>query len=209
VTLLPVGSRGEAAPSEAALCEATLCAALEREFPGFRLVPKRGNALSEVIHVLLLLATFGAQRRYLTDFHTVIGRTLYVPDSWQRLPEVDRVILLLHERVHLLQVRRLTFLGMALVYLLPFFPLGLAYGRARLEWEAFAVTLRATAELKGLGAARALRPAIVRRFCSGDYGWMWPFPVTVNRWYDRVIAQIEAEIDGGRLRTADGKRENS
>jgi hypothetical protein len=189
--------------------EAALFADLHREFPGFRIQAKRTSRLSRVLHFLLVLGTFGGQRRYLTDFHTVIGRTLYVPDSWQKLAEVDRVILLLHERVHLRQGRRLSFLGMAVVYLLPFFPLGLAYGRARLEWEAYTETLRATAELKGLAAARALRPALVRRFCSADYGWMWPFPVTVNRWYDRVIAQIEAEIDGGRPRRADGKRENS
>lgn len=200
----PASSPRVAGPRELALL-----AQLRREFPGFRVVPKRDSLLSRVIHLLLLLATFGGQRRYLTEFHTVIGRTLFVPDSWQRLPEVDRVILLLHERVHLQQTKRLTFLGMTLVYLLPFFPLGLAYGRARLEWEAYTATLRATAELKGLGAARALRPTLVGRFCSADYGWMWPFPVTVNRWYDRVIAQIEAEIDSGRPRTADGKRENS
>lgn len=189
--------------------ESALLAELQGEFPGFRIQAKRTSPLSRLLHFLLLLCTFGGQGRYLTDFYTVIGRTLFVPDSWQKLPEVDRVILLLHERVHLRQGRRLTFLGMALVYLLPFFPLGLAYGRARLEWEAYTETLRATAELKGLSAAQALRPAIVQRFCSADYGWMWPFPVTVNRWYDRVIAQIEAEINGERPRTTDGKREYS
>jgi len=186
-----------------------LLAAIQAEFPGFRIVAKQGSAFSRALHVLIALCTLGAQRRYLTDFHTVIGRTLYVADSWQKLPEVDRIILLEHERVHLQQSRRLSPVGMALVYLLPFFPLGLAYGRARLEWEAYTATVRATAELKGLDAARALRPGIVRRFCSADYGWMWPFPVTVNRWYARVIAQIEAEAGAGRPRTANGKVEDS
>lgn len=186
-----------------------LLAEMQGEFPGFTIVAKQASALSRVIHGTLCALTLGGQRRYLTDFHTVIGRTLFVADSWRSLPDVDRVILLLHERVHLRQTRRLTFLGMALVYLLPFFPVGLAYGRARLEWEAYTETLRATARLRGIGAARAQRSSIVRRFCSADYGWMWPFPVTVNRWYDRVIAQIEAEIDQAHPRTTDGKRENS
>lgn len=185
-----------------------LLADIRREFPRFRITPKRESSLSRVIHYLLAAVTFGGQRRYLTDFHTVIGHTLFVADSWRTLADVDRVILLSHERVHLRQGRRLSTLGMALVYLVPFFPLGLAYGRARLEWEAYTETLRATAQRKGLGAARALRPALVRRFCSAEYGWMWPFPVTVNRWYDRVIAQIEAEIDDGHPRAMDGKREN-
>jgi len=183
--------------------------AIRREFPTFRILEKRQSHLSTAIHLLLVGLTFGGQRRYLTDFHTVIGRTLFVADSWRTLSSVDRVILLRHELVHLRQSQRLTFVGMALVYLLPFFPLGLAYGRARLEWEAYTETLRATAEYKGLAAARALRAGIVRRFCSAEYGWMWPFPVTVNRWYDRVIAQIEAEVDQGHPRTMDGKRENS
>lgn len=188
---------------------AQLLAEIQQEFPGFAIVAKRQSWLSRAIHGCLCVLTLGGQRRYLTDFHTVIGRTLFVADSWQTLPDVERVILLLHERVHLRQGRRLTFVGMALVYLLPFFPVGLAYGRARLEWEAYTETLRGTAAFKGLAAARALRPSIVRRFCSADYGWMWPFPVTVNRWYDRVIAQIEAEIDDAHPRTIDGKRENS
>lgn len=186
-----------------------LLAEIQREFAGFTVVAKEASTLSHLIHLGLQTLTLGGQRRYLTDFHTVIGRTLFVAPSWRTLPDVDRVILLLHERVHLRQGRRLGFLGMALVYLLPIFPVGLAYGRARLEWEAYTETVRATAARKGLAAAEALRPGIVRRFCSADYGWMWPFPVTVNRWYDRVIAQIEAEIDDARAGTTDGKRENS
>jgi hypothetical protein len=38
---------------------------------------------------------------------------------------------------------------------------------------------------------------------------MWPFPVTVNRWYARVIAQIEAEAGARRPRAVDGKVEDS
>jgi hypothetical protein len=83
---------------------------------------------------------------------------------------------------------------MALLYLLPFFPLGLAYGRARLEWEAYRETLRARAEIGGIEAARdpRFREEIVERFVGPDYGWMWPFPQMVGRWYDHEIAQLES-----------------
>ena len=83
---------------------------------------------------------------------------------------------------------------MSFLYLLPFFPLGLAYGRARIEWEAYAETLRATAELKGLDAARALsmRLYVVQQFTSSAYGWMWPFPSAINKWYDEVLTELEA-----------------
>ncbi len=83
---------------------------------------------------------------------------------------------------------------MAFVYLVPVFPLFLAWGRARLEWEAYSATIRSTAELHGLPAARALEGEIVRRFVGPDYGWMWPFPGTIRRWFRSVIAQL---IDEG------------
>jgi hypothetical protein len=97
---------------------------------------------------------------------------------------------------------------MTFLYLFPIFPLGLAYGRARIEWEAYTETLRATAQLKGLDAARssALRQEILRRFTSADYGWMWPFESRVRRWYDRAIEEIEhtmtSESEGERVARA-------
>jgi len=173
-------------PAEAFLAQ--LCS----EFPRFRVVHKRTSAVSHALHWALLLVTFGGQRQFLNGYYTVLGDTLYVPDSWDTLGPADRVILLRHERVHLRQRRRYGSVGMALLYLLPFFPLGLAYGRARLEWEAYTETLRATAELRGLAAAQdpGLRERIVSRFIGPDYGWMWPFRRQVERWYDAVLDEL-------------------
>ena len=171
-----------------------MLAELRDEFPRFRVVHKRDSLLSRAIDLLLRVLTIGAQRAYLTHYHTVLGDTLYLPDAWATETETARVIILRHERVHLRQRRRLGFLLFATLYLLPFFPLGLAYGRARLEWEAYRETLVATADLCGLDAARssALRQHIIGRFCSGEYGWMWPFRKRVQRWYDHAILEIEA-----------------
>lgn len=165
------------------------------EFPKFRIVNKRDSRLSRWIDVVLRVVTCGGQRSYMTMYHTVIGDTLYVPDGWHTMCDVDKVILLRHERVHLRQRRRLTFLGMAFVYLVPWLPLGLAYGRARLEWEAYVETLRATAELRGIVAAEdpRLRRQIVARFTGADYGWMWPFAARVERWYDGALRDIRRE----------------
>jgi hypothetical protein len=95
--------------------------------------------------------------------------------------------------VHLRQRRRYGFALFAFLYLVPFLPLGLAYGRARLEWEAYEETLRATAELCGLSALEdgVLQAEIVRRFVGGDYGWMWPFPRQVERWIEQAIAELK------------------
>jgi hypothetical protein len=169
-----------------------LIAEIAEEFPGFRLIAKRKSALSAAIDRALKLVTLGAQRAYLTHYHTVIGSTLYTPDSWETASEVDRVIVLRHERIHLRQRRRYGLPLLAFLYFIPFLPLGLAYGRARLEWEAYEETLRATAELCGLERAKspALRDGIVRRFTGGDYGWMWPFRRQVERWYDGALERL-------------------
>ena len=172
---------------------AAFLAELSREFPAFRVVYKRDSSLCRAIHAALLLVTLGGQRAFLNGYYTVVGDTLYVPDSWDQLADDDRVILLRHERVHLRQRRRYGSVGMALLYLVPVLPLGLAYGRARIEWEAYRETLRATFELKGRTAAfdPELRRRIVTRFTGPDYGWMWPFRRGVERWYDAWLAELD------------------
>jgi hypothetical protein len=166
---------------------------MRAEFPGFAVVRKSDSALQRIIAIVLAVVTFGGQRHYLTRYHTVLFGKLYVPDAWERMDDDERTILLRHERIHLQQRRRMGDLVMAFVYLVPFFPLFLAWGRARIEWEAYVETIRATAEVRGLAAARALEGEIVRRYTGPDYGWMWPFPRTVRRWFAEVIADLEAE----------------
>jgi hypothetical protein len=166
---------------------------IRREFPSFAIVLKRGDSLQRAIAVALKAVTLGGQRHYLTRYHTVLFGKLYVPDVWERMGDDERTILLRHERVHLRQRRRMGDVMMAFMYLIPFLPLGLAWGRARIEWEAYLETIRATAEIRGLDAARALEDEIVQRYVGPDYGWMWPFPRTVRRWFAEAIADLEAE----------------
>ena len=177
--------------------EATYAALLDemrREFPRFRIVPKEGDLLSRAIDVALRVVTVGGQRCYMTRYHTVLFGTLWVPDAWDAMSDADQYILLRHERIHLRQRKRMGDLWMSFVYLVPFFPLFFAWGRARIEWEAYAETIRATAEVLGIDAAENLRPHIVQRFTGPDYGWMWPFPRAVNRWFDEALADVRAEL---------------
>ncbi len=171
-------------PSEAFIAET------RDEFPRFRIRYKRDSKLQRAIHVALRIITLDRMSTYATEYHTVLFGTLWVPDSWDRMSDVDRVILLRHERVHLRQRRRMGDAWMAFVYLVPIFPLFLAYGRARIEWEAYEETIAATAELLGIERARALKPQLVRRFVGPDYGWMWPFPKTIERWFDEHLARL-------------------
>ncbi|AKV01084.1 hypothetical protein AKJ09_07747 [Labilithrix luteola] len=167
---------------------------MRAEFPSFRIAKKRTSRLQRSIHIALALVTFGGQRVYLTQYHTVLFGVLWVPDAWDRMSDDDRYILLRHERIHLRQRRRMGDVAMAFVYLVPFCPLFLAYGRARIEWEAYIETIRATAEIKGVAEAASLREHIVARFTGPDYGWMWPFPKIVNRWFDEALADARAEF---------------
>ena len=184
-------------PANPVTCESML-ASLRAEFPRFQVVPKRGSPMSKAIDVALRIVTVGSQRHYLTRYHTVLGYTLFVPDSWATTSDVDRVIVLRHERVHLRQRRRWGMVAFSLLYLLPILPLGLAYGRARFEWEAYRETLFATAELRGPQAARspALRREIIDRFLDGSYGWMWPFRKQVQGWYARVMIELDGVYGG-------------
>ena len=168
---------------------------MRAEFPTFEIRYKRASPLQRAIHVVLTLLTLGGQRVYMTRYHTVLFGTLWVPDEWDRMGDLDRYVLLCHERVHLRQRRRMGDLVMAFVYLVPFFPLFLAYGRARIEWEAYVETLRATAEVYDLAAAEALRSTIVPRFTGAEYGWMWPFPGAVHLWFDEAIADLKAQAE--------------
>lgn len=163
------------------------------EFPRFRIRKKRTSLLQRAIHVVLALLTLGGQRVYLTRYHTVLFGTLWVPDAWDAMTDDDKYILLRHERVHLRQRARLGDVLMTFLYLIPFCPLFLAYGRARIEWEAYIETLRATAEVYGVEAAEALRGHIKERFVGPDYGWMWPFPASIDRWFDEAMADVRAE----------------
>jgi hypothetical protein len=166
---------------------------IKTEFPTFEIRPKRSSRLQRAIHLFLLTVTLGGQRVYISRYHTVLFGVLWVSDAWDSMSDRDRYVLLRHERIHLRQRARLGDVGMTMVYLFWFFPLGLAYGRARLEWEAYEETLRATTEVFGIDSALALRAWLVDRYCGPDYGWMWPFPGTINRWFDLCMQKIQSQ----------------
>ena len=160
--------------------------------PPVRLRPKSASGVQTFIDRALRVLTLGGQNRYLTQYVTTLGTTVWVPSTWDEWPYRARYKVLRHELVHVRQFARYTWPGMVLLY--GFFPLpaGLAWGRACLEWEAYAETLAVEAELDGIEAARApgLHDEIVRRFTGPDYGWMWPF----EGWVRRRIAETLTAI---------------
>jgi hypothetical protein len=176
-----------------------LSALLDRmavEFPGFRIVPKASAPSQRAIHRALVILTLGQNRSYLDSYHTTIGRTIYVTGNWDTMSRDQRYMLLRHEAMHLRQFRRFTLVGMAFLYLLVPLPFGLAWFRARFEREAYAETVRAAAEVHGLAHVRApaFRDHIIEQFTGPSYGWMWPFRASLERWYEGVLATLQAEV---------------
>jgi hypothetical protein len=161
-----------------------------------RVVKKRDHWHQRAAARALWLLTFGGQRTYLSHYVTTLGHTIYVPDDFDAWHPDHAWEVLRHELVHVRQFERYGWLGM--IFLYGFFPLpaGLAWGRARLEWEAYRETLRAVAESEGLAAARSpeLERQIVARFTGPDYGWMWPFPGAVRGWIAAALDEIERDL---------------
>ncbi|MEM9191130.1 MAG: hypothetical protein AAGF12_18250 [Myxococcota bacterium] len=131
----------------------------------------------------------------MTTYVTTLGQRIYLPAGWSKRGAASRLITMRHEAVHLRQFRRYTFVGMSLLYLLPIVPLGLAIGRARLEWEAYRETITATFEILGPAAAEAdpFLDHLVLQFTGPAYGWMWPFPGQVRSWIRRHLDELRAE----------------
>jgi hypothetical protein len=154
-----------------------------------RIVPKAGVWHQRAIHQLLRVVTFGAQSAYLDAYVTTLWHAVYVPADWEARPIEERWATLRHELVHVRQFERWGVL-MGLAYLLLPLPLGLAWFRMRFEKEAYEESLRAWHELGGRAACERRRAHVLSQFTSGAYGWMWPFPRAMARWFDRFVASL-------------------
>ena len=169
-----------------------LLAEIKTEFPRFRLIPKHRSPFQKAIHRTLWCLTFGKMTSYMDSYVTTLGQRVYVHSDWDSRCEISRCIVLRHERIHMRQFRRFTFPGMALLYIFLPLPAGLAYFRARFELEAYAESIRASAEFYGADYVRDpfYRNDILEQFTGPSYGWMWPFRSYLERWYDRQLERI-------------------
>jgi hypothetical protein len=154
-----------------------------------RIVPKDRVWHQRAIHHLLRVVTLGAQSSYLDRYVTTIFHTIYVTPDWESRALVDRYATLRHEVVHVRQFERWGLL-MPLLYLLVPLPFGLAWCRMRFERAAYEETLRVHHQLGGRAAVERLRAHVIAQFTSGAYGWMWPFPRAVERWFDGFVSAL-------------------
>ena len=168
---------------------------IREEFPKFKVVPKSESTLMKVADICLKLITFWQLRTFMTRFTTTVGYTVYVTDSWASMSPVSKMVLLRHERVHMRQRRKYGSFLFTVLYLFLFFPVGIAYFRAKFEKEAYAEGMRAMLELlpeTGVSTlqSKQFRDRTVRHFTTAEYFWMWPWKRSIERWYDETVRRL-------------------
>jgi len=162
---------------------------LEEQYQG-RIAYKRESFWMKVIDWFLRIVSFGQMTKFMTNYVTTIGTTVYVTDSWAE--DVDHAITLRHEMVHMKQRERYGFFWFAVLYLFVPLPIGLAYFRAKFEKEAYEETLLGIAQVYGIEALnqRSVRDRITGQFLGSSYLWMWPFRKSIVTWYADAAQRV-------------------
>lgn len=153
----------------------------------------------------------------LTRFWSTIGNVVYIPKRYTdkgkayyfgEFPTEDYRVLS-HELEHVKQFYKLSIkkvkggraVGVVLfglMYIFMFFPIGLAYGRYKLEREAYLAGLLAAKRCKQYSATELddlLKKAV--RSCSTSPWYLcpWPFPRQVRRWFEHQLSLVDSEQD--------------
>jgi hypothetical protein len=165
---------------------------IAQEFPDFELIPKADSRFMKVLDVLLRIITFNQMKAFMSGFITTIGEKVYTSSKWDENSEVSRVLTLRHERVHMRQKKKYTFVLFAFLYLFFPFPIGVAYFRKKFEMEAYEESIRSLAFYYSIDVVKAAKTKerFVSHFTTAQYFWMWPFRSSVERWYDGVVKEL-------------------
>lgn len=163
---------------------------LADELPGLRVAYKDESRSQALVGALL--RPFNS--RYMTDYTTVFGGTVWFPSRQWRGAVGPRAIYetLRHEAVHLRDMRRFWgFFHISYVLLLP----AVFTFRAWWEWRAYAESLRVSLELDGRIDDSQLR-FIEDRFVGPDYLYMLPFRGFLRRRLQTLRDRLVADWRG-------------
>lgn len=165
---------------------------LKKEFPDFALYYKRNSRLMKGLGTALKVVSFGQVTHFLSEFVTTFGNTVYVPDLWDEMKDVDKVVILRHERVHMRQQRRLGRASYYVRYLCWPLPGLFAFGRRELEREAYEETMRADKFFHGLAyvTSDAYKKEITAEFSGPSYFWCWANYKDNEAWFDYTLAKL-------------------
>jgi hypothetical protein len=174
---------------------------LQLRADGIIIEPKASRWYWKVLAFLLTVISFGQIKFMDTSVTTLVNR-IGTPSTWDPNDVENSYEVLLHESTHVRQYKKYGFgniwFGAVVVgfaYLLLPFPVGIAYCRARIEWEAYEQSIRAIIQTYGVDAVKEpdMKAFFVSQFTSAAYLWMWPFPGQVSKWYDAAVARIAFE----------------
>jgi hypothetical protein len=153
---------------------------LRSEFPKLEIHEERPRWLDWIFHLPLI------EKFEWYNSTQAIGDYVFLSDQWEEKSPAAQMEILRHERQHLLQFQKYGLFLMAVLYLFVFFPIGLAYYRAKFERQGYAESLAARVEYEG--ATELVRESslghYLRTFTGPTYLWMWPFREKVEEWFE-------------------------
>ena len=170
--------------------EFVLC--LKADFPTFELRNKKDVWFMKAINIFLLTVTFGRFSGFMDNFITTIGNAVYVSSHWDKMTSASKYVVLRHERTHMRQSKRHGRFLYSFLYLFGYLPAGWCVWRARFEQEAYEETVKAAALVYGCDYVKtaAFRGRIINMFLGPEYLWMYPFPESIEKWFDGVLNRI-------------------
>lgn len=163
---------------------AALTAEIVAEFPSYQRRPKSDSWLMKLLGFFLPAG-------FMVSYMTTVRYTMYTPSNWDTWSAGTACALLQHERVHMRQSRSLTYPLYAFLYLCVL-PVGLAFFRTYFEKRAYAAQAAAWQQYGMTYADDQSKSFVSSQFTTSAYGWMWPFPKAIGKWYDSVVAQLNA-----------------
>jgi hypothetical protein len=176
---------GSVAPVPVVPDFAALSAQVLAEFPSWKMVNKADSWMMKAISPIMP-ATF------MTNFISTIRYTMYVPVDFASWPAVSQCALVRHEREHMRQSKKLTFPLYLFLYALVFLPIGLSYFRTLFEQAGYAEQMAAWKEYGEPYSDAETKQWVCAEFTGSSYGWMWIFSASISRWFDGVVAKLDA-----------------
>lgn len=152
---------------------------LKKEFPSLKIGKRKPWWLN-----LIFKAPFIKKLKWF-NFTQTIGTNIWLAEDWNCYNSRHQMITLRHERIHLLQFQKYGLIGMIILYLFLFFPIGLAYFRAKFEREAFAESMKAKIEYYGITTEvqDSSRKTYLRNLTGSAYLFPWPFKKVILNWF--------------------------
>ncbi len=153
---------------------------LKDEFPDLRVYEEKPWWLKVIFHAPLV------KKLKWFNYTQTIGMNIWKANNWDSYTDYSKLSTLRHEREHLLQFKKYTLLGMAFLYLFVFFPIGLAYFRAKFEREGMVASLHAKIEYYGSSqiVKDRSRDKYLKTLTSSAYLYAFPFKKVVLKWFE-------------------------